>query len=54
MIYDTTRTSNQGAEITAAANGPATSLADLIVLGDTDRFVCELLESSLRSPRRPV
>lgn len=43
VIYDTTRTSNQGAEITAAANGPATSLADLIVLGGTDRFVCEVV-----------
>jgi hypothetical protein len=40
VIYDTTHASNQGAEIAAAANGPATSLADLIVLGGTDRFVC--------------
>lgn len=42
VIYNTTHASNQGAEITAAANGPATNLADLIVLGGTDRFACEV------------
>lgn len=41
-IYNTTHASNQGAEITAAANGAATSMGDLIVLGGTDRFVCEV------------
>ncbi len=41
-IYNTTHASTQGAEITAAANGPATGMADLIVLGGTDRFVCEV------------
>jgi hypothetical protein len=41
-IYDTTHASNQGAEITAAANGPATSMADKIVLGGSARFVCEI------------
>ena len=41
-IYDTTHASNQGAEITAAANGPATGMSDLIVLAGTDRFVCEV------------
>jgi hypothetical protein len=41
-IYNTTHASNQGAEITSAANGPATSMGDLIVLGGTDRFVCEV------------
>jgi len=42
VIYDTTHASTQGAEITAAANGPATSMADRIVLAGTDRFVCEI------------
>lgn len=42
IIYDTTQASTQGAEITAAANGPATSMGDLITLGGTDRFVCEI------------
>lgn len=42
IIYETTHASNQGAEITAAANGAATSLGDLIVLGGTDRFVCQV------------
>ncbi|MBI4915602.1 MAG: hypothetical protein HY825_07120 [Acidobacteria bacterium] len=41
-IYDTTHASNQGAEITSAANGPATSMADKIVLGGSARFVCEI------------
>lgn len=41
-IYDTTHASNQGAEITAAANGPATSMGDLIVLGGSSRFVCRV------------
>lgn len=40
IIYNTTHASNQGAEVTAAANGLATNLADLIVLAGTDRFVC--------------
>jgi hypothetical protein len=43
VIYDTTHASNQGAEITAAANGAATAMGDLITLGGTDRFVCEIL-----------
>jgi hypothetical protein len=41
-IYDTTHASTQGAEIAAPANGLATGMADLIVLGGTDRFVCEV------------
>ncbi len=41
-IYNTTHASNQGAEITATGNGPATSMGDLITLGATDRFVCEV------------
>lgn len=41
-IYDTTHASTQGAEITAAANGPATSMGDLIVLGGSSRFVCRV------------
>lgn len=40
VIYDTTRVANQGAEVTAAANGPATSLSDRIVLGGSERFIC--------------
>jgi len=39
IIYDTTRISNQGAEITADVNGPATALGDLITLGGTNRSV---------------
>ncbi|MBI4748109.1 MAG: hypothetical protein HY774_06440 [Acidobacteria bacterium] len=42
VIYDTTHASNQGAEITAAANGPATSMGDVIVLGGTDRAICQI------------
>ncbi len=44
VIYDTTRVANQGAEITAVANGPATCKADLIVLDavSTQRSVCEV------------
>jgi len=42
IIYDTTHASNLGAELAPTANGPATSLADLIVLGGTDRFLCEI------------
>lgn len=42
IIYDTTHVSTQGAEITAAANGPATSMADLITLGGSERFVCSV------------
>ncbi|MDX2039771.1 MAG: HYR domain-containing protein, partial [Acidobacteriota bacterium] len=42
VIYDTTRASNQGAEITAAANGAATSMGDLIVLGGTNRFITQI------------
>lgn len=41
-IYDTTHAATQGAEITAAANGPATSMGDLVVLAGSDRFVCEI------------
>jgi hypothetical protein len=43
IIYDTTHASTQGAEIAAAANGPATSMGDLIVLAGTDRFLCEVV-----------
>ncbi|MEO7972495.1 MAG: hypothetical protein ABIU84_02825 [Thermoanaerobaculia bacterium] len=42
IIYDTTHAFTQGAEIATAANGPATNLADLIVLGGTNRFVCQV------------
>ncbi|HEX4952280.1 MAG TPA: hypothetical protein VF017_02640 [Thermoanaerobaculia bacterium] len=42
IIYNTTHASNQGAEITAAANGAATTMADLIVLAGTNRSVCEV------------
>ncbi len=42
VIYDTTHASTQGAEITPAANGPATSLGDVIVLGGTDRAICQI------------
>lgn len=42
VIYDTTHAANQGAEITAAANGAATSMSDLVVLAGTDRFVCQV------------
>ena len=38
-IYDTSHVSNQGAEITAAANGAATSMADAIVLAGTNRIL---------------
>lgn len=41
-IYDTTHAANQGAEITAAANGAATSMGDLIVLAAGSRFVCRV------------
>lgn len=41
-IYDTTHASTNGAEITATANGAATSMADKIVLGGTARFACEV------------
>ena len=43
VVYDTTHAGTQGAEISSAANGPATSLGDLITLAGTDRFVCEIL-----------
>ncbi len=44
IIYNTTRVANQGAEITGAANGPLTCMADLIVLDavSTERSVCEV------------
>lgn len=42
VVYDTTHASTQGAEITAAANGAATSMADKIVLGGSDRYVCQV------------
>jgi hypothetical protein len=38
-IYDTNRTGTSGAEITTAANGPATSMGDAIVLAGSERFV---------------
>jgi len=38
-IYDTSRTSSQGAEITAAANLPSASMGDAIVLAGTERFL---------------
>lgn len=42
VIYSTTRASTQGAEITAAANGPATCMSDLVVLAGTSRNLCEI------------
>lgn len=42
VIYDTTHTSNQGAEVTPVANGAACSLGDKIVLGGTNRFICSI------------
>ncbi len=42
IIYDTTHAANQGAEITAAANGAATRMADLVMLAGTNRSVCEV------------
>lgn len=42
VVYDTTHASNQGAEITGATNGAATSMADKIVLGGSDRYVCQV------------
>ncbi len=38
-IYDTSRTSTSGVEITPVANGPATSMGDAIVLAGSARFV---------------
>lgn len=45
VIYDTTHAANQGAEITAAANGPGTCMGDKIVLSaaTTQRRVCEVV-----------
>src|SRR5690606_13440880 len=43
VIYDTTRSSTQGAEITAAANGPATCMGDLVTLAAVpERSLCEV------------
>ncbi len=42
VIYNTTHASTQGAEIAPVANGAATGLADRIVLGGTNRFICEV------------
>jgi hypothetical protein len=42
VIYDTTHASNQGAEVAPTANGAACSLADKIVLGGTNRFICQI------------
>lgn len=42
VIYDTTHASNQGAEITAAANGAATCMGDKIVTIDHTLPVCEI------------
>lgn len=42
IIYDTTHASNQGAEVAPVANGAACSLADKIVLGGTNRFICSI------------
>lgn len=42
IIYDTTHVSTQGAEVAPTANGPACSLADKIVLGGTNRFICSI------------
>lgn len=42
IVYETTHTSNQGAEVAPAANGAACSLADKIVLGGTNRFICSI------------
>jgi uncharacterized repeat protein (TIGR01451 family) len=42
VIYDTTHASNQGAEITAAANGPATCMGDRVVVINHTLPVCEI------------
>lgn len=42
LVYDTTHFSSLGAEITPLADGPASSLADLIVLGGAARLLTEL------------
>ncbi|MBP7625049.1 MAG: hypothetical protein KA763_13865, partial [Xanthomonadales bacterium] len=42
VIYDTSRASNQGAEIATAANGAATCLGDKVVVIDHTRPVCEI------------
>lgn len=42
IIYDTTHASTQGAEVAPTANGAACSLADKIVLGGTNRFICSI------------
>jgi hypothetical protein len=43
VIYNTTRTSTQGAEITAAANGAATCMGDLVTLAALpERSLCEV------------
>ena len=38
-VYDTTHASNNGVEITATANGPATKMGDAIVLAGTQRLL---------------
>lgn len=43
IIYDTTHAANQGAEITAAANGAATCMGDKIVTIDHTLAVCEIV-----------
>ncbi len=42
VIYETTHISNTGAEITATANGPTTSMGDAIVLAGTNRYVTQV------------
>lgn len=42
VIYNTTHAATLGAEITAAANGPATCMGDKIVLAAGPRSVCEI------------
>jgi hypothetical protein len=44
VIYDTTHSSSQGAELTPAANGASCGLADKIVLGATmaNRHICQI------------
>ncbi len=42
IIYDTTHVATQGAEVAPVANGAACSLADKIVLGGSNRFICSI------------
>lgn len=42
IVYDTTHASGQGAEITSAANGPATQMSDSVTLAGTNRAVTNI------------